>query len=182
MAARPGWYPYRSPNASTTAYKQDSWSDLTGKWPLESNRRYWDGSKWEGAAVPNDTIGGIGICPACKRLTGFLPLTVEEVRPYLKGANEALIRYARRTGFSTGFVATLTHKELDRSAWSQKELKAWIDDMTNTVALLKCVDCSYHVGVCMACLMVNPAIPGRHKCKGCGIEYIALNGQIHKLS
>jgi hypothetical protein len=163
---RPGWYPYRPPNASTPAHKPDSWSDLArAAWPSGGNLRYWNGSKWEGATAPDSDICAIFSCPNCKRFTGFLPLTPEESRPYLR----ALTRYEERVGFIAGIFSVFTSSKPDSSSRQGTTI-----GLTREAALLKCVDCLYHVAVCLTCRMVNPATPGIHKCEGCDMRYIPV--------
>ncbi len=172
---RPGWYPYRSPNAGPP-HKQDSWNDLDINKPQLGDRRYWDGIKWVGAPVPNSDLTGILSCPACERYTGFVELTAAEARPYYtagykyglaEGKKEAKAadRYAFRAGLVAGAIFVLTGRKPEFSPDFSTELPEG-----NYAIILKCVDCSKHMAFCPICWLDNPIILGKGKCRGCDIE------------
>lgn len=172
----PGWYPYRPPSAGIS-HEQESWSDLVArvstyklhssddaaqipKWEF-GDRRYWDGSKWEGAAVPNTDFRSIQTCSVCERYTIFVSLTAEERRPYIRETYKETKRYAFRTGFLGGALFALTGKKSEEPDFSTE---------LNVAIMAKCVDCSNHIGVCPICRMENLATPGKGKCGGCDIK------------
>ena len=174
--APPGWYPYQPPSAGISR-EQESWSDLVArvstykvhssddaaqipKWEF-GDRRYWDGSKWEGAAVPNSDLRSIKTCPICESYTIFVSLTAEERRPYIRETHKEIKRYAFRTGFLGGSLFALTGKKLQEPDFTTG---------LNVAIMAKCVDCSNHIGECLICKMENLATPGKGKCRGCDIE------------
>src|SRR5690348_18310055 len=83
----PGWYPCGS--ADPADDQNPSWRDLADAWPecrASSFRRFWNGSRWEGARVPNADLLAIAVCPGCERRTGFVSLSEQEGKGYMAGA------------------------------------------------------------------------------------------------
>jgi hypothetical protein len=156
MARLPsGWYPYRSDGESFRG-EPESWRSLAiAGTASDSKRRYWDGTKWEGATVSNDDVLLTGTCERCKKATAFIRLTEGETHAYVRAESwESFIKGASIIFNPTGM---LNHfKDI------------WVVKFALT---LKCLQCFQHIALCPYCTNDNFATPGISTCKKCAGKY-----------
>jgi hypothetical protein len=155
-----GWYPYRSDEGYQP--EQDSWRSLSLSGELgRLNRRYWDGSKWQGPMVSNSDVMFVGGCAHCGRSTALINITEDERRPYRRAEGWE--------GAFAGFIAgaSIIHNPI-------KAITGAKDAMTLKLAMtLKCLQCSHHKSLCPYCDTLNVATPGISTCrnKSCAQKY-----------